>query len=131
MLTFRRRHRLGHAREFQAVYVARAVAKQGPLTVFGLPNERGEARLGLSVGRRAGGAVVRTAAKRRVREAFRMVRAEFERPGASLDIVVVVGPHDPLTGDAYHQLLRAAAKRLWKVWDRRSSDAEPGVGAKS
>lgn len=102
------------------MYEARAVAKQGPFTVFGLPNGRPEARLGLSVGRRVGGAVVRTRAKRSVREAFRQVRAEFERPGAALDIVVVVHAHDVLGTVEYQRLLSAAARRLWKIWDKRA-----------
>jgi ribonuclease P protein component len=119
-LVFRPRHRLRHKREFDAVYAARVVAKQGPLTVFGLPNGVAEARLGLSVGRRVGNAVARNAAKRRVREAFRMVRAAFERDGNALDVVVAVSPHARLGGDGYRDLMVAAAARLWKQWDKRT-----------
>lgn len=118
---FRPRHRLRHAREFQAVFGARVVAKSGPLTVFGVPNDRPEARLGLSVGRRVGGAVARNAAKRRVREAFRVVRAEFERPGGCMDIVVAVGPHRLEAGTAYQRHLASAAARLWRLWDKRAA----------
>jgi len=128
---FRPRHRLRHRREFDAVFAARAVAKQGPLTVFAIPNAGSEARLGLSVGRRAGGAIARNGFKRRVREAFRVVRAEFERDGRALDVVVAVGAHAPLAGDGYQRLLRAAAARLWKVWDKRADQSEPSLEAGS
>ncbi len=124
-LLFRPRHRLRHRLEFESVYGARMVAKQGPLTVFGLPSGRAEARLGLSVGRRVGNAVMRNALKRRIREAFRMVRPVFERSGSALDVVVVVGPHEVLEGDAYRRLLEAAGARIWKQADRRHREAGP------
>ena len=129
-LVFRPRHRLRHKREFEAVYAARVVAKQGPLTVFGVPNGLSEARLGLSVGRRVGNAVARNAAKRRVREAFRMVRGLFEREGGALDVVVAVSPHALLGGEGYRELMAAAAARLWKQWDKRDrAGASSGPGA--
>ena len=122
---FRPRHRLRHRLEFDAVYAARMVAKQGPLTIFGLPTARPEARLGLSVGRRVGNAIARNAAKRRIREAFRVSRSAFERADAALDIVVVVLPHEPLEGDAYRRLLEFAATRIWKQVDRQRRDTPP------
>lgn len=122
---FRPRHRLRHRLEFAAVYGARLIAKQGPLTIFGLPGDRAEARLGLSVGRRVGNAVVRNGAKRRIREAFRVSRPTFERPGAALDIVVVVAPHNPLEAEAYRRLLEAGGAGIWKQVDRRARNASP------
>jgi ribonuclease P protein component len=130
-LVFRPRHRLRHKREFDAVYAARVVAKQGPLTVFGLPNGLAESRLGLSVGRRVGNAVARNAAKRRVREAFRMVRAAFERDGEALDVVVAVSPHALLGGEGYRELMLAAAARLWKQWDKRAGGRGGESGGKA
>jgi len=125
-LIFRPRHRLRHRQEFAAVYDARMSARQGPLTVFGMPSGRPEARLGLSVGRRVGNAVVRNGAKRRIREAFRMVRPVFERPDGALDVVVVVVAHEPLSPEDYRGFLEAAAARIWKQVDRRGRDSVPG-----
>jgi ribonuclease P protein component len=53
-------------------------------------NDLGYPRLGLAVGRRVGGAVVRNRLKRRLREIFRRHRDVFPAP---LDVVVI-----PLSG---------------------------------
>lgn len=71
-LTFRRWQRLAHDRQYQAVYAAKVSRTRGPLVVHGAPNGLTHSRLGLSVGSRVGGAVVRNKAKRIVREAFRL-----------------------------------------------------------
>lgn len=123
-LTFRRRHRLTHARQFQAVYAGRCRKSAGPLTVLALPNELDHPRLGLSVGRRVGKAHVRVAAKRAVREAFRHVQHELpawrdgERAGR-YDYVVQVRPHRPLSAQAYQDLLLQLARACDEVWQRR------------
>ena len=50
--------RLRTTREFRAVYAARARAADGRLVVYVRPNPQGATRLGVSVGRRSGAAVV-------------------------------------------------------------------------
>ncbi|MBL0927367.1 MAG: ribonuclease P protein component [Phycisphaerales bacterium] len=91
-LTFRRRQRLTHDREFQRVYAQGVRRHRGPITVVGVVNSLGYARLGLAVGRRVGGAAVRNAVKRRLREAFRLSQHTLLPPGAGLDLVVSVRP---------------------------------------
>ncbi|NDH95806.1 MAG: ribonuclease P protein component, partial [Planctomycetia bacterium] len=60
----------------------------GPLVLYGLRrHDSTVSRLGLSVSRRVGHAVVRNRWKRRLRDVFRRLR---ERLPAGLDIVVVV-----------------------------------------
>ena len=49
----------------------------------------GASRLGVTVSRRVGGAVVRNRVKRRIREWF---RARCEQPGPGLDLVVIARP---------------------------------------
>ncbi|MBK9128818.1 MAG: ribonuclease P protein component [Phycisphaerales bacterium] len=54
------------------------------LTIWGRPNGAALTRLGLTVGRRHGGAVQRNRLKRQLREAFRLVQRELP---AGLDLV--------------------------------------------
>lgn len=124
-LSFRPRHRITHARQFQAVYKAKVQRAGGPLVVFSRPNDVPHARLGLSVGARVGGAVRRNRIKRLLREAFRHGQHEFPtRPGDSgtacgFDYVINVRPHEPLAVEEYGRLLRELAAQLALDWDRR------------
>lgn len=131
--TFRRRHRLAHARQFQAVYGGRVRKVRGPLTVFALPNGMEHPRLGLSVGRRCGTAVMRNRIKRGVREAFRFAQHELPviEQGAGLgvsvgsyDFVVSAAPHEPLTAEDYGRAFVAAAAELHREWIKRLKRAQ-------
>lgn len=105
-LNFRRAQRLTHAREFEAVFGARMRKGAGPLAVFLKPNDLPKPRLGLSIGRAVGGAVVRARLKRMIREAFRLHQAAIPaREGGSYDVVVTAKAHDPLPLERYAALL--------------------------
>lgn len=127
--TFQRRHRLTHRREFEAVFDAKARASVAGITIFTKPNDLGHARLGLSIGRRVGSAVVRSRVKRLIREAFRLTRAEL--PG-SYDLVVSVRSAEGLTLERSIQSMRECARKTHDVWQRRarrtseSSESEEG-----
>jgi ribonuclease P protein component len=114
--TFRRRHRLSGRRAFAAVFDARVRKHAGPLTVFAKANGLDHPRLGLTVPRRVGKAVVRNRIKRLLREAFRLMRHDW--PGG-YDIVVVVRPHQPATLADYQRLLFGAVRGLHLEWERR------------
>lgn len=130
-LTFRPRHRLMHARQFQALYRRGVRHAAGPLVVFAAPNDLSHPRLGLSVGRRVGGAVRRNRVKRLLREAFR--RVQHELPGRSpsapersagdgggwYDYVVTVRPHEDAPLEVYMRWLLQAAGKLHAEWSRR------------
>lgn len=55
-------------------------------TLLGLPSPTGTSRIGITVSRKVGGAVVRNRIKRRLREIFRYNRVNLAPP---LDLVVV------------------------------------------
>lgn len=119
---FRRRHRLTHAREFRAVFGARLRKSAGPLTLHAMATDLPEHRLGLSIGRRVGKAVVRSRLKRHLREAFRLSRAEIPSPpgGGAYDLVISARPHDELTLDEYRRLLTTLVHEAHAVWSRRA-----------
>ena len=121
-LYFRPRHRLGHAREFEAVFAARVSRTRGPLVVHGLATDLPHPRLGLSISRRAGSAVVRNAIKRALRESFRLNQFSL-RPG--VDLVVSVKPHKPLAGSAYSRHFLDAARAVAGALAKPDTTAAP------
>ena len=68
-------------------------------------------RLGVTVSRRVGGAVIRNHQKRRVREWFRATRAQVE-PGR--DLVVIVRP----------QSSRATTRQFWAALDQGLDESQ-------
>lgn len=133
-LRFQRSRRLTDARQYQAVFKAKVKKIAGPLIVWGRTNELPHWRLGLSVGRRVGNAVVRNRAKRMVREAFRLLQHEFPlretgEGRRGYDIVVSVRAHENLALDEYRKLLLDAAQGVHKEWEKRAARAarEDGV----
>jgi ribonuclease P protein component len=82
---FRIEDRIRKQADFDRVYGARLFAADNVLVVNGAPNGLTHARLGLSVSKRVGNAVVRNRWKRLIREAFRLSREEIP---AGVDLVV-------------------------------------------
>lgn len=124
--TFRERHRLTHAREFEAVYAGKCRKNRGTLMVFTLPNALGHPRLGLAVGGRVGSAVVRSRVKRLIREAFRLRQFDLA-PSATggYDLIVSVrGSTVPVLaalGDTLVELV-AQADTEWRRRARAGTD---------
>ena len=112
----RKRRRLSRSGEFERVYREGRSHASRHLVVYAFPRPGtdGEARLGVSVGRKLGGAVERNRMKRRLREAF-WAAAEELPPGH--DFVIVARPAagelaqdggEPAVEEALRSVLREA-----------------------
>ena len=108
-LRFPKTHHLRKDADFQRVYAARVYAADGVLVVNGCENGLAHPRLGLTVSRKVGNAVVRNAWKRRIREAFRLAREELP---AGVDIVVRPQKEAVLDFHAIAQSLQELAARI-------------------
>lgn len=120
-LAFPHSRRLHGAPAFAGVFEAKCRSNAGPLSVLLKPNGLGHCRLGLSVGRRCGGAVERQHFKRMLREAFRLTQGEHPLGAANgYDVVVVAHPHAPLALAQYQEVLCEGMARGHKVWEKRA-----------
>ena len=123
---FPRSHRLSGKLAFAAVYDEQSKESRGPLAIFSRPNGLAHPRLGLSVSRRVGNAVVRGRVKRLLREAFRFLQHDLP---VGYDWVVVVRPHAPLILADYQKLMAHLTVRAHAKWQRANRPTEPGGSA--
>lgn len=122
---FPRTVRLRRQRDFARVFARRCSAGDARLVVYVDANGLAASRLGLSVSRRVGGAVVRNRAKRLIREAFRLDRRELP---SGLDIICVAraAPLPSLSEyrESLSQLIAIAERRLARRTRSEQSDTE-------
>ncbi len=94
-MTDRRLTKLDRVRrpaEYRHVYDRRRSVSNGRMTLAGCENGLDRSRLGLSVSRKVGPAVVRNRWKRLLREAFRLTKSQLP---SGLDLVVIPRDRTP------------------------------------
>lgn len=109
-----KRHRLLSPSDFERVFAAKQSATDRRITMYGLRNECGHARLGLVASRRIGNAVKRNRWKRLLREAFRL--EQHELPPLDLVCIPRAGSEPELA------TVRQAIRRLAGKLDRRTGE---------
>ncbi|MFN5470088.1 MAG: ribonuclease P protein component [Pirellulaceae bacterium] len=107
--SFPRECRLTSRSEFDHVYQRGAVASDSILTIRAVRSQVPHSRLGLSVSRRVGNAVVRNAWKRRIRESFRQIGGQLS---ISMDLVVQPRPGPTRTQAEIQGSLERLIERL-------------------
>jgi ribonuclease P protein component len=117
---FPKQSRLLRASEFKRVFDARNSASDAWIVLYGAASESGRPRMGLTVSRRVGNAVVRNRWKRLLREAFRTT------PGGlpPLDLVCVVRAQSPPPLGQMRESLLALSVRLQRRLEDRASRRE-------
>ncbi len=97
--------------QFQKVYRSGSFFANRQLMFYYLPNRLPENRLGISVSKKVGGAVIRKHVTRLIRECFRLLEKDKRLP-VGYDLVFVA---KPLTKDAtYHEVSGAMIHLLKK-----------------
>jgi ribonuclease P protein component len=112
-LRYRPHEHLRRGADFKRVYDRRRSVSNDWLILYARENGLAYSRLGLSVGRKWGGAVTRNRIRRLFKEAYRLARAGMP---AGLDLVLIprtadLPPLDEMVA-ALPRLVRNAARRL-------------------
>ncbi len=107
--SFGREHRIRSSRDFQRIYRQGQLLQDEYFRIFYCPSPDGVPRLGLSVGKGLGKAVLRNRVKRALREAFRLNKELF----AGLEVIVQPKPTAVhLSGKEVQERFLALARRL-------------------
>lgn len=105
---------------FASVYQQGKRKSCGPILVVATANGLTFNRMGLSISRKVGNAVMRGRIKRLLREAFRLTQHEVP---VGYDMILIARPHDFLTLDDYQNILRQTLENLHRRWEKHPDQA--------
>lgn len=88
--------------EFDLLYATGSKRTVGPLLIHKNKNDLEYSRLGLSISKRVGNAVMRNRIKRLCREAFRQSKDDLPN---GLDVLITIRPHSTLKLSEYKELI--------------------------
>ncbi len=108
---------LGGRGTFTRIMNQRVRENADVFSIHAAPNGTSQSRLGLSIGRKVGNAVVRNGIKRMIREAFRLSRNDWP---AAYDLVVIIRPHDKLKLSEYVSRLHGTVSKLHRRWTAKA-----------
>ncbi len=120
--SFGRHLRLRTPTEFDRVYTSKVYAADDTLVINAAANDLTHPRLGLSVSKKVGNAVVRNRWKRLIREAFRL---EHELLPAGVDLVIRPQKNAVADLEAIRRSLPALARRVVKRLHLPTSALQP------
>ncbi|MCS6864430.1 MAG: ribonuclease P protein component [Gemmataceae bacterium] len=121
--TFPKSHRLRSAADFERCYARKRSVSDNVLIVYACENGLPHPRLGCSVSRKIGNAVVRARYKRLFREAFRLTQHELP-PGVDLILIPRPGP-EPTLPTLQASLVKLAHQAARKLAPPASSGQNP------
>lgn len=107
--TFTKSQHLRSPSDFERVYSLKCKMADGVLLVFAARNQTAVTRIGLSVSKKHGGAIVRNRLKRLLREAFRLTQHQIPK---GFDLVVIPLAKDKASLLAYKESLVRLTRRL-------------------
>lgn len=124
---FGRDKRITRKQEIERAFAGRCTAGDERLVVYAVPNDLAQPRMGVTIGRKHGGAVRRNRIRRLLREAFRL--EQHNLPGG-FDLLLVPRAGAEAELEAYRQsLVRLAgqAVRRWQARSRHTAGEGPGA----
>jgi ribonuclease P protein component len=122
---FRPEDRIQKQGDFDRVYQARVYAADDVLVINGQTNGLAHSRLGLSISKKVGNAVVRNRWKRLIREAFRLSRQQIP-----VGIDLVVRPQQGATAD-FEAVARSLVALSRRIARRLETGRSQGPGVRS
>ena len=113
--TFIKAQHLRSKADFERVYALKCKAADGVLLIFAARNELPVTRIGLSVSKKHGGAIVRNRLKRLLREAFRLMQHQIP---SGMDLIAIPLAKERASLPAYEESLVKVVRRLSRRMDQ-------------